>query len=192
MTNLGLEPLPLKGTDEQTHWQTTDDVPDLRTFLSRLNRSDDHIKETPEWIIAPLTHCFFNSTKQRNRLKELIQKGKHLNSKALMCLWTRTNKNVEEQQADQIKRWMRDIGWETKSGQIRNEQHDGYLEGRSACLIAANRQIVNRLPEQFEESNDGCHYLEQIVDLGDGIIVDCFSYFTAIDTTGIQAAKDRI
>jgi hypothetical protein len=37
------------------------------------------------------------------------------------------------------------------------------------------------LPEQFQESNDRCHCLKQILDLGDGIITHCFSFFTAID-----------
>ena len=64
---------------------------------------------------------------------------------------------------------------------MRNEQHDGYLEGRSTFLIASNRRIINRFPTQFDESNDGYHYLEQILDLGDGIITDCFSFFTATE-----------
>jgi hypothetical protein len=64
---------------------------------------------------------------------------------------------------------------------MRNEQHDGYLEGRSTFLIASNRRIINSLPTQFHESNDEHHYLEQILDPGDGIITDCFSFFTAIE-----------
>ena len=81
-----------------------------------------------------------------------------------------------------MTKWINEIGWDTTTGQIRNEQHDGYIEGRSTYLIAASRQIVNRLPKDFNESmNEGYNYLEQILDLGDGIINDCFSYFTAID-----------
>ncbi len=181
MTNLGLEPLPVRSTDEEEYWQTKSDAPNLQTFLSRFERREDHVEETPEWIVVPLTHSFFHSTELQDRLKETITKGKALNCKALICLWTTVDKSIEERQATDVTKWMDDIGWKTTTGQIRNEQHDGYLEGRSTYLIAANREIINRLPEQFKESNDGYHYLEQILDLGDGIFKDCFSYFTTID-----------
>lgn len=46
-------------------------------------------------------------------------------------------------------------------------------------MIAANRQIIERLPNRFDELNDGCHCLEQILDQGDGIINNCVSDFTA-------------
>jgi hypothetical protein len=107
--------------------------------------------------------------------------GRHLNSKALICIWTTNNRQEEEHRADQIQKWMDDLGWKHTVGQIWNEQHDGYLEGQSTYLIAASSQIIDRLPTQFDESNDGFHYLEQILDIGDGDIRDCFSYFAAIN-----------
>lgn len=53
------------------------------------------------------------------------------------------------------------------SGEIRNEQHYGNLEGRSSYLIAVTTHIVQ--------------HLEQIMDLGDGNVEDFFSYFTAVN-----------
>ena len=96
-------------------------------------------------------------------------------------MWTMVDKRKEEEQADQITEWMTELGWKATTGQMRNEQHDGHLEGRSALLIASNRRTINRFPTQFHESNDGHHCLEQILDLGDGIITDCFSFFTATE-----------
>jgi hypothetical protein len=109
----------------------------------------------PEWIAAPLVHSFFQSTKLQDRLKVATPKGKTLNCKALTCLWTTVKKNTKEHQAVLMKARLNDVGWKTTSGKIRNEQHDGHIEDRSTCLIAANREIINRLPEQFAESNDG-------------------------------------
>jgi hypothetical protein len=132
----------------------------------------------PEWIAAPLVHSFFQSTKLQDRLKVAAPKGKTLNCKALTCLWTTVKKNTKEHQAVLMKARLNDVGWKTTSGKIRNEQHDGYIEDRSTYLIAANREIINRLPEQFAELNDGCHHLdEQTLDIGDGMFKDCFTSF---------------
>jgi hypothetical protein len=234
IANLGLEPLTVRGADENNYWQTTSDAPNLQTVLTRLERREDHLEETPEWIVVPLTHCFFHSTERRDRLKAAIAKGKALNSlqvfltrterarqrgnlpeerpewivvplthqlfrttaiqerfeeavvqgkarnsKAMICIWTTPNRKEEERQTAIVQEWAEDIGWKTTTGQLTNEQHDGYLEGRSTYLIAADERIIKKLPKQFHESNDGYHYLEQILDMGDGIIKDCFSYFTA-------------
>ena len=118
---------------------------------------------------------------QRDKFKEAINTGKALNSKAVICIWPTVNKQTEERQTSQITEWITELRWKATTWQIRNEQHDGYLEGRSTFLIAASRRIINRLPEQFQESNDGYHYLEQFMDLGNGIIKDCLSFLTAID-----------
>ena len=60
-------------------------------------------------------------------------------------------------------------------GQIKSEQHNG----RSTFLIVPEERVITKLPKQFNAWNDGFTYLEQILDIGDGIIQDCFSYFTA-------------
>jgi hypothetical protein len=182
MTNLGLEALPIRGTNEEKHWQSANDVPNLKMFISRIARRQAALEETPEWIVAPLTQSFFLSIKQRDIFKTAITAGKALNSKAATCMWTTVDKQTKKQQASQISEWMTELGWKATTGQIRNEQQDGHLEGRSTFLIAANRRMINRLPELFQELNDGCHYLEQIMDLGNGIMTDCFSFFApAID-----------
>ena len=60
MTNLGLEALPIRGTDEEKYWQATNDVPNLKLFMSRMARREDRrLEETPEWIVVPLTQRFF-------------------------------------------------------------------------------------------------------------------------------------
>jgi hypothetical protein len=126
---------------------------------------------------VPLTHGFFRSIEPQDQLKVTITKGKALNCKALPCLWTTVEKNAKEHQAALMKEWLSNIGWKTTPGQIQNKQRDGCIEGRSACLIAANRETVNRLPEHFADSNDGCCCLEQILDVGDGTSKDCFTFF---------------
>jgi hypothetical protein len=47
-TNLGLEALPIRGTDEEKYWQATNDVPDLKLFMSRMARRESQLEETPE------------------------------------------------------------------------------------------------------------------------------------------------
>ena len=95
-------------------------------------------------IVVPLTQRFFLSTKQRDRLYEAITTGKSLNCKALTCAGTTLDKRKEEEQADQITEWTTELGWKATTGQMRNEQHDGYLEARSTFLIASNRRMINR------------------------------------------------
>ena len=95
------------------------------------------------------------------------------------------NKQTEERQVELITEWTVELGWKTTTGQIRNEEHDGYFEGRSTYFIAANRRTVKRLPEQLYESNDRYHYLEQILDLGDRIFSNCF--FTSIHGDSIPS-----
>jgi hypothetical protein len=159
--------------------QSKSDTLNLPTFRSQLEQREDHLEETPEWmVLAPLAHRLFQSTEPQDQLKAVITKGKTLNCKTLTCLWKTMAKNAEERQAVPMKEWLNHIGgWKTMSGQIRNEQHDGCVEGRSACLIAANRESINKLPEQFAESNDWCHCLEQTPDVGDGTFKDCFTSF---------------
>ena len=87
MTNLGLEALPMRGTDEEKCWQATNDVPDLKLFMSRMAKRESQLEETPEWIVVvPLTQRFFLSTEQRDRLHEATTAGKPLNCKALTCV----------------------------------------------------------------------------------------------------------
>jgi hypothetical protein len=182
MENLGLEPLRIQSTDEGDYWQTRCDAPNLKVFLTRTERARQRGKlpeEKPEWIVVPLTHQLFRTTAIQERFEEAVVQGKALNSKAMICIWTTPNRTEEERQAAIVREWAEDIGWKTTIGQLKNEQHDGYLEGRSTYLIAADERIIKKLPKQFHESNDGYHYLEQILDIGDGIIKDCFSYFTA-------------
>jgi hypothetical protein len=38
--------------------------------------------------------------------------------------------------------------------------------------------VIKRLPQQFNELKDRCHHLEQILEIGEGTINYCFSYFT--------------
>jgi hypothetical protein len=138
---------------------------------------DQRQVETPEWVIVPLTHQLFQTQASKEQLHTVIKAGKALNIKALICPWTTMNRTEEERQASIISEWIEKMDGKTTTGQICNKEHEGYLEGRSTYLIAASRKINDRLPHKFEESNDG--YLEQILDNGDGIIDDCFTYFTA-------------
>jgi hypothetical protein len=99
----------------------------------------------------------FLTTSAQARLLKVIKAGKALNCKALTCLWTTSDKKEEQTQADQARAWTHSAGWESTVGQITNKQQDGCLEGRSTCLITANKGIIDRLLEQFDKSNDGCH-----------------------------------
>ena len=45
-------------------------------------------------------------------------------------------------------------------------------------MIASEEQGLTTLPKQFYESIEGDTYLKQILNMGDGILKDCFSYFT--------------
>jgi hypothetical protein len=153
-----------------------------KQLTKRQREQQDLQEEPPEWIVAPLTHQFFTSSKAQDHLNQVINTGKALNSKALICVWRTTDKGKEERQAETVKEWTKTIGWDAKVRQMRNKQHNGYLEGQSIFLIAANRRTIDKLPQEFEETNHGFHYLEQILlDLADRNISDCFSYFTAIN-----------
>ena len=156
-------------------------MPDLKTFLHRIDR--DNLggapqQQTPGWILVPLTHHVTYCREAQERFQDLLIKGKALNAKALVCMWTTSNPDMEDRQMRLVREWTEDMGWATTSGQIRNDQHDGYLEGRSTYLIAADKRVIDRIPKQFDESNDGYHHLEQILDTADGIFEDCFSFFT--------------
>ena len=94
MTNLGLEALPIgAGTDEEKYWQSMNDVPNLKIFMSRIAQRQAALEETPEWIVV--------SIEQRD-----ITTGKALNSKAVICIRTTADKQTEEQQANQITKWI--------------------------------------------------------------------------------------
>jgi hypothetical protein len=183
MNNLGLEPITLRSTDEDTYWQAQDDAPNLQTLMTRLDRrkqgTDMTSQERPKWIIITLTQRLFNKETRQAQLQEVLTKGRELDCKAVICMWTTNDRKEEERQAEKVKEWTNDIGWKTVSGQLRNEEHDGYLEGCSTYLITAKARVINRLPRQYDESNDGYHYLEQILDVNNGTIEDCFTYFTA-------------
>ena len=149
MANRRLEPLPVPRTNEDKYWQTTNEIPNPQMFMSRIARRQEQLEETPEWIAVPPTQYFFLSTKKQDRFKVAITKGKALNSRALICLWTTVDKQTEECQTGQITEWITELGWKATTGHIGNEEHDGYLEARSTyLLIAANRSIVNRLPAE--------------------------------------------
>jgi hypothetical protein len=180
----GLQPLSVRITDEHEHWQLQIDAPNLKTFLSRLERQrerQDRQEEPLEWTVTPLTHQLFLSSTSQEHLKQVINTGKALNSEALTCIWTTTDKKTEERQAATVKEWTEAIGWDTEVGQIRNAQHDRHPEGRSTFLIAADKRTIDKLSKEFEETDDGFHHLEQILDLADGNVKDSFSHFTATD-----------
>ena len=48
-------------------------------------------------------------------------------------------------------------GLENHHRQIKNEHHDGHVEGQRMCLIAAQERLIKKLTKQFNESNDRCH-----------------------------------
>ena len=99
MTNLGLEALPIgAGTDEEKYWQSMNDVPNLKIFMSRIAQRQAALEETPEWIVV--------SIKQRDIFKKAITTGKALNSKAVICIRTTADKQTEERQANQITKWI--------------------------------------------------------------------------------------
>ena len=54
-TNLGLEPLPVNGTDEEKYWQSMKDAPNLKIFMSCIARRKEELEETPEWIVVPFS-----------------------------------------------------------------------------------------------------------------------------------------
>jgi hypothetical protein len=72
--------------------------------------------------------------------KEVLLQGKALCNKAMTCVWTTPDQREAERQAATVQEWAKDMGWKTASGKIKNEQHDGYLEGRSTCLVAAEER----------------------------------------------------
>jgi hypothetical protein len=129
---------------------------------------------------VPITHQLFLTTSAQGRLRKVIESDEALNCKAAMCILTTSDQKEEQTQAGQLQAWTHSMGWESTVGQIKNKQHNGCLEGQSMCLITANKGIIDRLPEQFDQWNDGCHYPEQILDLGDRNFRDCFTYFAAI------------
>ena len=78
-------------------------------FMSRIARRQEHLEEILEWIIVPLTQSFFLSAEKRDIFKEAIIKGKAINSKALICLWTTVDKQIEERQAEQRTEWITEL-----------------------------------------------------------------------------------
>ena len=96
MTNLGLEVLPIRGTGKEKYWQSTNNVPNLKIFMSCIPQRQAALEETPEWIVVPLTQCFFLSIKQRDIFKMAITTSKALKSKSVICIWTTVDKQTEE------------------------------------------------------------------------------------------------
>jgi hypothetical protein len=60
--------------------------------LQRQQAKNNFQEETPEWITVPSTHLFFKTAEQTESLEHVSQEGKNLNSKAIVCLWTGTDK----------------------------------------------------------------------------------------------------
>ena len=58
MTNVGLEALRIRGTDEEKYWQSTKDVLNLKIVMSRVAWRQEALEETPEWIVVTLTQHF--------------------------------------------------------------------------------------------------------------------------------------
>jgi hypothetical protein len=100
-----------------------------------------------------------------------------LNSKAMTCIWMTPDQKEEEWQAATVQQWAKDIGWKTTSRRTKNAQHNGHVRGRSMSLFAAKERGIKRLPQHFSKLNDGHHCFERILDVGDGTIKDCISYF---------------
>jgi hypothetical protein len=143
------------------------EIPQLDQLFVKAVSEDLRKKLLSHLHLQPSTTTNNANTQQFSEMTQTaIDAENELQTISNICLWTTVDKQLQERQAEKMKGRMNNIGWKTASGQIRNKQHDGHLEGKSKCLIAANRQIVNRLPEQFAESNDGCHHFEQILDLG--------------------------
>jgi hypothetical protein len=80
--------------------------------------------------------------------------------------------------------------WKTATGQIKNKQHDGCLKGQSTCLIATKEEIIQKLPTNFDKSNDRHCCLEQTSDHGDRNSKDCFSCFTNLDKNRKPSSRE--
>jgi hypothetical protein len=185
MTELGLEPLTLRATDEINYWQEHGDVPTLETFIARLQRNETQTKrqeERPEWILIPRAQDY-STPHQSTLLTQALKLGKHHGGKAAILLWTTTNREDETRQARNLAAIIRTLGWTTTIGEIRNEDHAGYLEGRSTYLIAGPNETINRINNATtSKANDSHNRLDDILDDSDGIFEDCFRYHERMET----------
>jgi hypothetical protein len=180
MTELGLEPITLRATDETEYWRDHGDVPTLETLLTRLQRQQQTTAPTeprPEWIIVPRAQDFTNTPPQTHVLTRAIQHGKQQGSKAAILIWTTTHRDTERQQAKDMAATLNDIGWDSHIGELRNEEHEGYLEGRSTYMIAGPSTTIQRIKDaKTSKANDSYSKLDDILDDSDGIFEDCFRY----------------
>jgi hypothetical protein len=53
MSNLGLEPLPAPRTDEDKHWQTSNDAPNLQMFMSHMPGDKNNFKKPQSGLQCP-------------------------------------------------------------------------------------------------------------------------------------------
>jgi hypothetical protein len=182
MTELGLTPLVTRQSEEQECWQYQTDSPDLKTLLTRINRSSND--PTPEWIIVTRAQDH-SQTDKREELLNALTKAKSMGSHTMIAVWT-NERNDDSAQAQTLERdleqrgWTTregiDEGWRTKIGSIRNENHDGYLEAHTTYLITAPKETIDQIgPKEFqpEETHNN---LGDILDEGDGIFTDCFQW----------------
>jgi hypothetical protein len=69
-----MEPLHLKGTNKDDHWQSQTDARNIRT--SSCDRHSVKLpEEKPEWILAPLPHQLFQTTAFQEQLEELVMQA---------------------------------------------------------------------------------------------------------------------
>jgi hypothetical protein len=110
----------------------------------------------------------------RITLTDALWKAKELGSKGIVLLWNSSEDTARTRHIEHIADELTDDQWQTKTGVIRNEEHEGYIEATSYYLMAAPRKTIERLGKSEFTATETQARMEDILDEGDGMLTDCF------------------
>jgi hypothetical protein len=180
MTSLGIQPLILRASDEVSFWQEQTDSCSLTTLRQRIERDKTTNDTTPEWIIIPRAQDY-QSDERRAQLEEIITTGKEQGAKAAIILWTTTDPKTERHHARELQTLAAELGWDTKTGTLRNEEQGGHIEGRSTYLIAAPTEVITALGTEEFGTLESTGTIQDILDDDNNIFTDYFRWHEQTD-----------
>jgi hypothetical protein len=99
-----------------------------------------------------------NKETQEERFKDVLMKGKELNTKAVPCTWTTNNQKQEERQVKLVNEMAKDIEWKTTSQWPDQEQTTSKESRRASCWMLHKRQQAEDAKKRLAQNCRHCPF----------------------------------